>query len=105
MKQREKIKRLGHAWLALAVSCMSSCSVFQSPPGEDHYVIDPVCKTWVDKRESYQCTHNGKKYYFDRLSCKDSFRMSPADFSQLVTAGSRPLPGDTLAKKEPVTSR
>jgi YHS domain-containing protein len=55
-----------------------ACAIFKSGPPE--YAIDLVCNMKVQKSEAYTWKYEGKRYYFDTYTCKESFKMNPKKF-------------------------
>jgi len=44
--------------------------------------IDPVCKMKVSRDVPYKSEHNGKKYYFCALNCKQTFDKNPGKYAK-----------------------
>ncbi|MBW1917099.1 MAG: YHS domain-containing protein [Deltaproteobacteria bacterium] len=43
-------------------------------------VQDPVCKTFIPRREALKASHNGKDYYFCSEGCRKHFLREPTKF-------------------------
>lgn len=72
--------RVGQLFIALSfILALSSCAVFKGDSPKT-YKIDPVCGMKVDKSNAYTYEYEGKSYYFDTFSCKESFIMNPTIF-------------------------
>lgn len=76
------MKTLQKVTLAIAlITLISSCSVFKNT-SESDMKIDPVCGMHIAKSEAYHTKYEGKKYYFDKSSCKETFIMSPKKYAE-----------------------
>jgi len=56
-----------------------------SPPPRDEVqgdalVQDPVCKTFIPRREALKASQNGKDYYFCSEGCRKRFLQAPHQF-------------------------
>jgi len=74
------MKTLQKLTLVIAsIALITSCSVFKNSSTPD-MKIDPVCGMHIAKSEAYHVKYEGKKYYFDKSSCKQTFMMTPSKF-------------------------
>ena len=62
----------------LLLTILPAYTILKNSPPE--YVVDLVCNMKVQKSEAYKYKYDGKKYYFDSYTCKQSFKMNPKKF-------------------------
>lgn len=74
MKTLQKI-----ATVIVLFTLLSSCSTLKNNSVKESR-IDPVCGMTVDKSDAYHYKYEGKKYYFDKYECKQTFIMNPKKF-------------------------
>jgi len=74
------MKTLQKVTLAIALLTLTaSCSVFKDTSAPV-MKTDPVCGMQIAKSEAYHYKFEGKKYYFDKYNCKETFKMNPKKF-------------------------
>ena len=73
---KSHLLKLAIAGLALT-TLPAYTSLKNSPP---EYAVDLVCNMKVQISEAYKYKYEGKKYYFDSYTCKQSFKMNPKKF-------------------------
>lgn len=57
---------------------VGGCVVLQYKPPT--YEFDPVCRMKVAESDAYTFKYQGKEYYFDKINCKEAFKMNPEKF-------------------------
>jgi YHS domain-containing protein len=66
------------ALVALVIMVLGSCAMLKNSPPQ--YAVDLVCNMKVQESEAYTYKYEGKKYFFDSNTCKESFKMNPKKF-------------------------
>lgn len=61
------------------ITLITSCSVFRDNSVPDMKTC-PVCGMKVSKTDAYKYKYEDKKYYFDKINCKETFKMTPKKF-------------------------
>ena len=77
------MKKISTKFLMIAVLfvAMASChTVKVGEAAQPTTAICPVCKMSVSTSEGYIYKYNGATYYFDKIDCKNTFKMTPDQF-------------------------
>jgi YHS domain-containing protein len=72
--------RMNYLKTGVFLLLLSSCAVLKPDAKESELATCPVCKMKVNPSEAYQVQFNGAMYYFDKVECKNVFKMSPSRF-------------------------
>ncbi len=67
--------------IVLVFASISSCKTAKvRETSQPAAAICPVCKMSVNTSEGYIYKYNGATYYFDKIDCKNTFKMTPDQF-------------------------
>ncbi len=61
-----------------ATFLLGACSASKSTTAQN--TIGPVCGMKVEISEAFSRRYDGKKYYFDKYACAETFKMTPEKY-------------------------